>query len=82
MRLSNVKKCYKLIKVGFFEIKYDSAPRGEKTTMIHLFAIKYADDLNSMDESLDDLLKQAGMPVSYVTELNKGRRLGKYVECK
>lgn len=61
---------------------YSDASRGDKTTMIHLFGVKYADELDSMEGSLKDLLELAEMPVSYVTELNKGRRLSKYVECK
>ncbi len=62
---------------------YDSAPRGDKTTMIHLFAIKYAKELDNLEDSnMNDLLVAANMPASYVTELNKGRRLSKYVVPK
>ncbi len=62
---------------------YDSAPRGDKTTMIHLFAIKYAKELDSLENTnMNDLLEAANMPASYVTELNKGRRLSKYVVPK
>ena len=59
---------------------YNSAPKGDKTTMIHLFAIKYATELDELEDSnMKDLLEIANMPVSYVTEINKGRRLSKYV---
>ncbi|MDE6065263.1 MAG: hypothetical protein K2G27_00385 [Duncaniella sp.] len=62
---------------------YNSASRGDKTTMIHLFAIKYASQLDELKESnIKDLLEAADMPISYVTEINKGRRLSKYVELK
>lgn len=60
---------------------YDSATR-DKTTMIHLFAIKYAKELQDNNIQLKELLKNAGMPESYVTEINKGLRLSKYVEIK
>lgn len=62
---------------------YNSVPRGDKTTMIHLFAIKYASQLDELKEfNIKDLLEAADMPTSYVTEINKGRRLSKYVEPK
>ena len=51
--------------------------------MIHLFAIKYASQLDELKESnIKDLLEAADMRISYVTEINKGRRLSKYVELK
>lgn len=62
---------------------YSSAPKGDKVTMIHLFAIKYADELAALENAnMQDLLEAADMPVSYVTEINKGRSLSKYVTSK
>ena len=59
---------------------YTTAPKGDKTTMIHLFAIKFATELDELEDSnMNELLEIAHMPVSYVTEINKGRRLSKYV---
>ena len=57
---------------------YNTAPQGEQVMMIHLFGIKYADELRGL--SLNDLAEQAGIPRSYGTEINKGRNLAKYVE--
>ena len=59
---------------------YNGAPQGEKTTMIHLFGIKYALDLTRT--SPRSVVEQAGLHNSYVTEVHKGRRLAKYVKLK
>jgi hypothetical protein len=56
---------------------YLGAPKGEKVTRIHLFGIKYASELESI--SLSDLVAQAGISMTYVTEVNKGKKLAKYV---
>ena len=51
--------------------------------MIHLFAIKYADELAALENAnMQDLHEAADMSVSYVAEINKGRRLSKYVTSK
>lgn len=57
-------------------------PSVNKTTMIHLFAIIYADEIQSRKIIPGEIIKAAGMPVSYVTEIYKGMRLAKYVELK
>ena len=54
--------------------------RKEQVTMIHLFAIKYADEISGM--SLPDILNLAEMNESYKTELRKGIKLSEYVEVK
>ena len=56
---------------------YDAAPYGEQVAHIHLFGIKYADELGSLTNM--DIVRQAGMRESYHTEVAKGRRLAKYV---
>ena len=38
---------------------YHNAPKGEQTTFIRLFGIKYADEISSM--SLKDMVKVAGL---------------------
>lgn len=58
---------------------YENAPNGESTTMIHLFGIKYAKKIKDADFSPKDILKVAGMPASYNTEISKGIRLSKDV---
>ena len=59
---------------------YRRAPEGRQATTVHLFGIKYADELASM--SLKQLIEKAGLSSSYQVELNKGRNLAQYVDLK
>ena len=59
---------------------YHSAPEREKAVQIHLFGIIFAEELDKV--FLPDVLEILGLPRSYVTEVNKGRNLSKYVELK
>ena len=59
---------------------YDAAPYGEKAAHIHLFGIKYADELDGLTNM--DIVRQAGIYESYSTEVAKGRKLAKYVRLK
>lgn len=52
----------------------------EKVVNIHLFAIKYAGEINSMNAH--EIAERAGISRSYGTEIYKGIRLAKYVELK
>ena len=56
------------------------APPKEKALSIHLFAIKYADQIRDM--SAKDIAGGAGLPESYKIEIRKGLNLAKYVEVK
>ena len=56
---------------------YFQAPKDEKVTHIHLFGIKYAADLAEL--SLSEVVGLAGLPMTYVTEVSKGKNLAKYV---
>ncbi|GFE63249.1 HTH-like domain-containing protein [Litoreibacter roseus] len=59
---------------------YNSASAGMVATTIHLFGIRYANSLSEL--SIRDICKIAGIPVSYVTEINKGIRLANHVSLK
>jgi len=59
---------------------YTEAQEGEKVTMIHLFAIRHAQDLQR--HSIRELAHAAGLNESYVTEIGKGIRLARYVEVR
>lgn len=59
---------------------YHDAPPQEKSTHIHLFGIMYARELASL--STREVVVQAGLNPTYVTEVHKGRRLAKYVALK
>ena len=51
-------------------------------TMIHLFGIKYDDEIGSCDATPTDLCRMAEVPESYHAEVSKGRRLARFVELK
>jgi hypothetical protein len=57
---------------------YEGAPEGAMVTSIHLFGIKYANEIG--DLPIKQILVGAGMNKSYVTEINKGMNLAKYVQ--
>jgi hypothetical protein len=59
---------------------YNEAPRGEQALSIHLFAIKYAKNIENMTPA--EIAERAGLSRSYGVEINKGRNLAKYVELK
>ena len=58
---------------------YEKAEDGEAVTMILLFGVRYADAIKANRFSVKDIVAQAGLRGSYVTEVNKGIKLAKYV---
>lgn len=58
---------------------YNNAPKGGAVVMIHLFGIKYADDIKKSGYSKKDIIQQSGISSSYLTELTKGVKLADYV---
>jgi len=58
---------------------YNNAQKGEAVAMIHLFGIKYANDIISSEYSKKDIIKASGISESYLTELTKGVKLAKFV---
>ena len=61
---------------------YENAPSGEKTTMIHLFGVKYAEVIERSNLDKQQIMKSSGLPPSYYTEVVKGIRLAKHVVAK
>ena len=59
---------------------YDKASAGEKATSVHLFGIKYANEIGSM--SPKELVVRADLPESYHTEIRKMIKLAKYVKLR
>ena len=59
---------------------YDATPNGEQVVHIHLFDIKYANQLGSLINK--EIVRQAKMKESYGTEMAQGRKLAKYVHLK
>lgn len=58
---------------------YFNANDTETAVMIHLFGIKYAEDLKDHGP-LKRIAQDAGIPVSYATEISKGIKLSQFVE--
>lgn len=57
---------------------YDSAAKGEKVTMIHLFGIKYSEEIKK--SSITEIITESGIFSTYKTELGKGLKLARYVK--
>ncbi len=59
-----------------------NAPKGDSTTMIRLFGIKYAKDLKNCTCSMSEIAELAEIGVNYHAEISNGIRLAKYVKIK
>ena len=59
---------------------YRNAPPREKKTHIHLFGIKYADELKEL--SINFVADRATGSDAYGTEIRNGIRLAKYVQLR
>ena len=66
--------------VGILGLSYLYAKDKESVTMIHLFGIRYAEDIRHCGRSVTELVKHTSIPNSYVTEVQKGMRLAKFVK--
>ncbi|MCJ7997045.1 hypothetical protein J5N58_21500 [Rhizobium cremeum] len=58
----------------------EAIARREQVTAIHLFGIKYAEELAAL--SVPAILERAGMRPSYATEIRKGMKLAQYVTVR
>jgi hypothetical protein len=61
---------------------YNNAPNGDSVAMIHLFGIKYANEITQSRYSKKDIANAAGIHESYGTEISKGVKLSNYVRVK
>ena len=61
---------------------YQNAKEGEKVVTIHLFGIRYADQIEASGAIAKEIAKEAGIPDSYGTEIQKGVHLAKFVSLK
>jgi len=57
---------------------YSEAKKGEKVTMIHLFGTRNI--IKENNYTFKDIVKDANISETYVTELTKGANLSKYVK--
>ncbi|EPD49464.1 hypothetical protein HMPREF1210_03363 [Paenisporosarcina sp. HGH0030] len=58
---------------------YMRAPEGYKVTFIHLFGIKYAEEIIKNKLSIKKILEYSNVKPSFVTEISKGIKLSRYV---
>ena len=61
---------------------YFNSEEGEAVAMIHLFGIKYAEDIQSLGVSKRAIAQAAELEESYGTEISKGVKLSRYVYLK
>jgi len=61
---------------------YETSQRGQQVTNIHTFAIFYAKTIEANKISKKEILRVAGLPESYQTEISKGINLAAYVDVK
>jgi len=59
---------------------YNNALKGESVSMIHMFGIKYADEIKK--HGVKEIIERSGLNSSYATEVSKGMKLAKYVVAK
>ncbi len=61
---------------------YNNAQKGDSVSMIHLFGIRYANEILQGKFSKKEIANAARIPESYGTEISKGINLAKYVKEK
>ena len=61
---------------------YDQAKRNEAACQIHLFGIKYAEELLQCGSPLKHILELSGIPHGYLSEISKGIKLAQYVTIR
>jgi hypothetical protein len=59
---------------------YANAAQGEKSTAVHLFGIRFAEELQG--HPINEIAERAGLTEHWGTEIRKGIRLSRYVELK
>ena len=56
---------------------------GEKSTsMIHLFGVIYAEQIEAAGSNASEIVRAAGLPDSYKTEIRKGVNLAKWIRSR
>ena len=62
--------------------QYENASRNEAACQIHLFGIRYAQELQSCGVPLKRVLELSGVSMGYLSEVSKGIKLARYVQLK
>ncbi|MEZ9142798.1 MULTISPECIES: hypothetical protein [unclassified Shewanella] len=58
---------------------YQQALKGEKSTMVHLFGVRYATEIRCSTASPKEIAQLANISENYGVEINKGIKLSKYL---
>ncbi len=58
---------------------YNNTPTGYQVANIHFFVVKYGEIILRNNYSVRDIIYASGLKQSYMTEVNKGIKLSKYV---
>lgn len=61
---------------------YFNSKEGESVVMIHLFGVKFAEEISTSGASKREIVKAAGINKSYATELSKAVKLAEFVRPK
>ena len=61
---------------------YHTAEEGEAATMVHLFGIRYCEQLQACGKTPHAIAQLARISYTYGTEIYKGIKLARYVEEK
>jgi hypothetical protein len=61
---------------------YSNAPDGYQVAHIHLFGVKYADQIRRNHYKISEIVDLSGISRSYTTEVSKGIKLSRYVVPK
>ncbi len=61
---------------------YRGASQGDAVVMVHLFGIKYANEIRESGASPKEIVLAAGMSESYGVEVNKRINLAKFVQVR
>jgi 5-methylcytosine-specific restriction protein B len=81
----------KMLKMNYMQLakileemhsKSIAADNQESSAMIHLFGIKYAEELKECGKSMEHVAKAAGIRTSQAAEIRKGIKLSKFVTVK
>lgn len=67
---------------GILWEKYQGASRNEAACQVHLFGIQYAEALRKCSWPLREIVKESGIGMGYLSEVNKGIKLARYVQLK
>jgi 5-methylcytosine-specific restriction protein B len=61
---------------------YHSAAEGDTVAMIHLFGVKFAEQIRECGGSPKDIAIAAGISHNYGVEVNKGVNLARFVQVR